>query len=98
MYMLVLLLKAVVNHTMWIVLVLTLHGIMFAKVTVGLQAVSYMLLLIRHYHSKKYEVIIMDEKEFCDGCCYRRTCDHDLEKCCYLIGQNRCILDGEVNI
>lgn len=20
----------------------------------------------------------------CDGCCYRRTCNHDPEKCCYL--------------
>ncbi len=30
--------------------------------------------------------------EFCQGCCYRRTCDHDLEKCCYLV-KNECILD-----
>lgn len=30
----------------------------------------------------------------CDGCCYRRTCDHDLEKCCYLVRKN-CIIKNE---
>ena len=29
----------------------------------------------------------MGSKEFCDGCCYRITCNHDLEKCCYLVKQ-----------
>lgn len=33
--------------------------------------------------------------DFCNGCCYRRTCDHDLEKCCYLV-RNHCILDSYV--
>ena len=32
--------------------------------------------------------------EFCDGCCYRKTCDHDLEKCCYLV-RRECILNNE---
>ncbi len=32
----------------------------------------------------------MKKEEFCDGCCYRVTCDHDLEKCCYMVG-NLCI-------
>ncbi|MBQ9025311.1 MAG: hypothetical protein IJ104_02875 [Methanobrevibacter sp.] len=27
----------------------------------------------------------------CTGCCNRKTCDHDLEKCCYLV-RNRCLL------
>ena len=31
-------------------------------------------------------------KEECNGCCYRRTCDHDLEKCCYLV-KNNCVLE-----
>lgn len=30
----------------------------------------------------------------CQGCCYRKTCDHDLEKCCYLV-KNKCIIKGE---
>lgn len=30
-------------------------------------------------------------KKFCDGCCYRVHCDHEIEKCCYLIGR-RCII------
>lgn len=34
----------------------------------------------------------MKKEDFCDGCCYRKTCDHDLEKCCYLV-QNRCIVE-----
>ena len=21
----------------------------------------------------------------CNGCCYRRTCDYEFEKCCYLV-------------
>jgi len=24
-------------------------------------------------------------EDFCNGCCYRVTCNHDLEKCCYLV-------------
>ena len=32
----------------------------------------------------------------CDGCCQRQTCDHDLEKCCYLVGR-RCILKARKN-
>ena len=36
----------------------------------------------------------MKKEEFCDGCCNRRTCDHDLEKCCYLV-QNKCALSEE---
>ena len=35
----------------------------------------------------------MKTEDFCDGCCYRETCNHDLEKCCYLVG-NRCIVNG----
>ena len=31
--------------------------------------------------------------EFCDGCCNRTTCDHDLEKCCYLV-KNHCLLEN----
>lgn len=27
----------------------------------------------------------------CDGCCYKQTCDHNLEKCCYLIN-HRCLI------
>ncbi|MCR5027399.1 MAG: hypothetical protein K6A34_08165 [Methanobrevibacter sp.] len=27
----------------------------------------------------------------CDGCCQRTTCNHDLEKCCYLINQ-KCLI------
>lgn len=27
--------------------------------------------------------------DFCDGCCYRRHCEHELEKCCYLV-RNEC--------
>lgn len=34
--------------------------------------------------------------DFCQGCCYRKTCDHDLEKCCYLVN-NRCILDNNTS-
>ncbi len=39
---------------------------------------------------------MLDKEEFCDGCCYRRTCDHDLEKCCYLVG-GRCSLNKHPN-
>lgn len=29
--------------------------------------------------------MVRDDLEgFCDGCCYRRSCDGDLFKCCYL--------------
>jgi hypothetical protein len=31
-------------------------------------------------------------KKECDGCCYRRTCNHDLEKCCYLV-RNHCLIE-----
>lgn len=27
----------------------------------------------------------MLSKKRCDGCCYRHTCDGNLEVCCYLI-------------
>ena len=40
------------------------------------------------------ELIKMKKEEFCDGCCYRQTCDHDLEKCCYLV-RNKCALEEE---
>ena len=33
----------------------------------------------------------MVEEKQCDGCCYRRTCDKDLTKCCYLV-QGGCII------
>jgi len=36
------------------------------------------------------------EEKFCDGCCYRRTCEKDLEKCCYLV-QNQCIIEAKNN-
>ena len=32
----------------------------------------------------------------CDGCCYRRNCDYDLEKCCYMV-RNGCILTSKEN-
>lgn len=35
---------------------------------------------------------MMKNTDFCSGCCYRRTCDHDLEKCCYLV-KKECILE-----
>ena len=31
------------------------------------------------------------ETDFCDGCCQRTNCNHDLEKCCYLRNQ-RCLI------
>lgn len=34
----------------------------------------------------------MVDEDFCDGCCYRVTCDHDLEKCCYLV-RNHCSIN-----
>lgn len=24
----------------------------------------------------------------CDGCCYRRTCNHNKEQCCYLMNRD----------
>lgn len=27
----------------------------------------------------------------CNGCCYRRTCNHTYEKCCYLVGR-KCVI------
>ena len=32
----------------------------------------------------------------CDGCCQRITCDHNLEKCCYL-SNNRCLINEYKN-
>ena len=32
-----------------------------------------------------------NKEAFCDGCCYRKTCNNDLEKCCYL-RQNKCVI------
>ena len=29
-----------------------------------------------------------DIPEECSGCCYRRTCDYEFEKCCYLVRRN----------
>lgn len=34
----------------------------------------------------------MDIPEMCNGCCYRVTCDKDLEKCCYL-SKGRCVVN-----
>ena len=34
----------------------------------------------------------MADEDFCDGCCYRRTCDGDLTVCCYMV-KNRCIVN-----
>lgn len=34
----------------------------------------------------------MVETDFCDGCCYRYTCNHDLEKCCYL-SNGKCLVN-----
>lgn len=39
---------------------------------------------------------MLRKKEMCDGCCYRKTCDHDFEKCCYLVGR-RCIIHQQKN-
>lgn len=37
--------------------------------------------------------------DFCDGCCYRRNCNHDLEKCCYLESKTgECIVLGGVKV
>lgn len=36
------------------------------------------------------------QTDFCNGCCYRVTCDQDLEKCCYLVGENKCyVMENE---
>ena len=37
----------------------------------------------------------MENEDFCDGCCYCITCDHDIEKCCYLV-QNECLVKNKV--
>ena len=34
--------------------------------------------------------------EFCDGCCQRKTCSHDLEKCCYLVKKECILKDGYI--
>ena len=34
------------------------------------------------------------EKEFCDGCCYRKHCEKELEKCCYLVKKECLIKEG----
>ncbi len=26
-----------------------------------------------------------NEDNFCNGCCYKYACDHNLKKCCYLV-------------
>ena len=33
------------------------------------------------------------DETFCDGCCYRRTCNHEVEKCCYLV-RRECIINN----
>ena len=46
-------------------------------------------------HNPKEVIKIQKPKEIpneCDGCCYRITCDNDLEKCCYL-SNDRCIVN-----
>lgn len=35
---------------------------------------------------------MLNKEEHCSGCCYRYTCDHDLEKCCYL-SNGRCLVN-----
>ena len=35
-------------------------------------------------------------ESFCGGCCYRRTCEHDLEKCCYLVKEECILKEGYV--
>lgn len=37
-----------------------------------------------------------DKPEFCNGCCYRHTCSHELEKCCYLVRSECILVDGYV--
>lgn len=29
--------------------------------------------------------------DFCDGCCYRKDCENEIEKCCFYI-KNKCII------
>lgn len=35
----------------------------------------------------------MKKEDFCDGCCYRHTCDGNLEVCCYLV-KAKCIVEN----
>lgn len=37
----------------------------------------------------------MNKEEHCDGCCYGKTHNNDLEKCCYL-RKNRCIMHEKI--
>ena len=47
----------------------------------------------RHY---QYCDNMKKNTNFCDGCCYRITCDGDLEKCCYLQTRtNKCVLESD---
>lgn len=32
----------------------------------------------------------------CNGCCYRRNCNYDIEKCCYL-SNGRCLVNEYKN-
>lgn len=34
--------------------------------------------------------------DFCDGCCYRINCNHDLEKCCYMVSK-KCLIGEKPN-
>lgn len=36
-----------------------------------------------------------EKEEVHDGCCYRKTCNHDVEKCCYLKSKEKdCMIGG----
>lgn len=35
------------------------------------------------------------QTDFCNGCCYRVTCDQDLEKCCYLVEDKCYVMENE---
>ena len=34
---------------------------------------------------------MIKKEDFCDGCCYRRHCEKELEKCCYLV-KKECLI------
>lgn len=38
----------------------------------------------------------MEKITECDGCCYRKTCSHELEKCQYLVKGN-CLIKENNN-
>ena len=49
-----------------------------------------------HHGNRNTSDNMKKQTDFCDGCCYRITCDHDLEKCCYLIiDENKCVLESD---